>query len=86
MNAPQAPDTKAKAPTRTRKSSEEPRQAADDRLAAEIADELEQRGLPPGAWLVDIGRVRQSLQEADALLRRMEAAIIRAARSSPLDS
>ena len=43
---------------------------------------LEVRGVPQGAWLVDISRVRQSLQEADALLRRLEDAIIRDASSS----
>jgi hypothetical protein len=52
-------------------------------LAAEILDVIETRGLPPGAWLVDIARVRDALQSADALLRRMEEAIIRAARESP---
>jgi hypothetical protein len=42
---------------------------------------LEVRGVPQGAWLVDISRVRQSLQEADGLLRRLEDAIIRDASS-----
>jgi hypothetical protein len=52
-------------------------------IAAEILDGLEERGVPPGAWLVDLARVRDALQSADALLRRMEEAIIRAARESP---
>ncbi len=52
-------------------------------LAAEILHELEERGLPSGAWLVDIGRVRQALHDADDLLRRLEQAIIRSASSSP---
>ncbi len=54
-------------------------------LAAAIVQGLEERGLAPGAWLVDIGRVRHSLREADSLLRRLEDAIIRVAGSSPLD-
>lgn len=57
--------------------------------AAELADEivraLEERGLPAGAWLVDIARVRRALAEADGLLRRLEDAVIRGAESSPLD-
>jgi hypothetical protein len=43
---------------------------------------LEVRGVPQGAWLVDISRVRHSLHEADGLLRRLEDAIIRDASSS----
>jgi hypothetical protein len=43
---------------------------------------LEVRGVPQGAWLVDISRVRHALQEADGLLRRLEDAIIRDASSS----
>jgi hypothetical protein len=43
---------------------------------------LEVRGVPQGAWLVDISRVRSALQEADGLLRRLEDAIIRDASSS----
>jgi hypothetical protein len=54
-------------------------------LAEEIVRALEERGLPPGAWLVDIARVRRALTEADGLLRRLEDAVIRAADSSPLD-
>jgi hypothetical protein len=54
-------------------------------LADEILRGLEERGVPAGAWLVDIGRVRHALREADALLRRLEEAVIRAASSSPLD-
>lgn len=54
-------------------------------LAAEIIRELEHRGVPAGAWLIDIGRVRQSLREADTLLRRLEDAIIRSSSASPLD-
>jgi hypothetical protein len=55
-------------------------------LTNEILLGLEERGVPAGAWLVDIGRVRHALREADALLRRLEEAIIRAASSSPLDA
>ena len=54
-------------------------------LMDEIVQALEERGLPPGAWLMDVARVRKSLQEADALLRRLEDAIIRAAETAPLD-
>jgi hypothetical protein len=55
----------------------EPNELVDNLIAA-----LEVRGVPQGAWLVDISRVRQSLQEADGLLRRLEDAIIRDASSS----
>lgn len=56
-----------------------------ERLAEEILAALEERGVPSGAWLVDIARVRQDLQAADKLLRRLEDAIIRSASSSPLE-
>jgi hypothetical protein len=56
-----------------------------ERLAAEILAALEERGVPSGAWLVDIARVRQDLQAADTLLRRLEDAIIRSANPSPLE-
>jgi hypothetical protein len=52
-------------------------------LVERLIDALEVRGVPQGAWLVDISRVRQSLQEADGLLRRLEDAIIRDASSPP---
>jgi hypothetical protein len=45
----------------------------------ELVDALEERGLPQGLWLVQIAQVRQSLQAADALMRRLETAIIRSA-------
>ena len=51
-------------------------------LAAEIVRALEERGLPPGTWLVDIAKARLALQEADSLLRRLESAIIRSASGS----
>lgn len=54
-------------------------------LAEEIIHGLEERGVPSGAWLIDVARVRQSLREADDLLRRLEDAIIRSAATSPLD-
>ena len=64
-----------------------PLQAAErESLAAEILQTLEERGLPGGAWLIDIGRARHALQEADSLLRRLEDAIVRSASSSPLDA
>jgi hypothetical protein len=48
-------------------------------LAEEIMRLLEERGVPSGAWLVDIAQARTALREADALLRRLEEAIVRAA-------
>jgi hypothetical protein len=55
-------------------------------LAEEVLKLLEERGVPSGAWLVDIAQVRSSLREADALLRRLEEAIVRSAGSAgPLD-
>ena len=54
-------------------------------LVGEILRGLEERGVPAGAWLVDIAHVRRSLRDADTLLRRLEDAIIRASESSPLD-
>jgi hypothetical protein len=51
----------------------------------ELLVELEARGIPSGAWLLDIARVRHALQEADSLLRRLEDAIVRNAASSPLE-
>jgi hypothetical protein len=61
-----------------------PRPAADARegLAEEILRLLEERGVPSGAWLVDIAQARTALREADALLRRLEEAIVRAAASA----
>ncbi len=40
-------------------------------------------GVPAGTWLVDVAVVRQSLRDADDLLRRLEDAIIRAASPAP---
>lgn len=55
-------------------------------LTEEIVSALEERGLPQGAWLVDVVRVRQALRDADTLLRRLEEAIIRAASAAPRDA
>jgi hypothetical protein len=52
-----------------------------EELVESLLNALEARGVPQGAWLVDINRIRQALQEADSLLRRLEDAIIRAASS-----
>jgi hypothetical protein len=52
-------------------------------LAQEIMRLLEERGVPSGAWLVDIAQARTALREADALLRRLEDAIVRAAAAEP---
>jgi hypothetical protein len=51
-------------------------------LAEEIMRLLEERGVPSGAWLVDIAQARTALREADALLRRLEDALVRAAASA----
>jgi hypothetical protein len=48
-------------------------------VAEQVLRLLEERGVPSGAWLVDIGQTRQALRDADALLRRLEDAIIRSA-------
>ena len=61
------------------------RQVGASELAGEIVRELEQRGVPAGAWLFDIARVRQSLREADTLLRRLEDAIISSQSPASLD-
>jgi hypothetical protein len=53
-------------------------------LVDDLVERLDQRGVPEGAWLVEIAQVRASLRSADDLLRRLEAAMIRgAARSTP---
>ena len=54
-------------------------------LAEEILRLLEQRGVPSGAWLIDIAQVRSALRDADSLLRRLEEAIVRSASANPLD-
>jgi phosphoglycerate dehydrogenase-like enzyme len=54
-------------------------------LAEEVLRLLEERGVPSGAWLVDIAQARGALRQADALLRRLEEAIVRAAAVDPLD-
>ena len=48
-----------------------------DELVESIMDGLEARGVPSGAWLLEIARVRRALHEADTLLRRLEEAVIR---------
>ena len=48
-------------------------------IAEQVLQLLEERGVPSGAWLVDIGQTRQALRDADNLLRRLEDAIVRAA-------
>ena len=52
-------------------------------LVDEIVRRLEERGLPPGAWLADVVQVRRALNEADALLRRLQDAIIESSRPRP---
>lgn len=62
------------------------RQADATELAGEIVRELEQLRVRAGAWFFDIARVRQSLREADTLLRRLEDAIIRSQPPASLDA
>ena len=52
-------------------------------LVDEIVRRLEERGLPPGAWLADVVQVRRALHEADGLLRRLQNAIIEGSRPRP---
>ncbi|HEV8686167.1 MAG TPA: hypothetical protein VGQ84_02765 [Gaiellaceae bacterium] len=52
-------------------------------LAAQMLAAIEELGVPTGAWLVDIDRMREDLDHTQTVLRRMENAIIRAAK--PLD-
>jgi hypothetical protein len=68
-------------------STESPEFLAAERseLVEEIVSELQARGVPSGAWLLDVAKVRQSLREADNLMRRLEDAIIRSSASAPLD-
>ena len=54
-------------------------------LAEEVLRLLEQRGVPAGTWLVDLAQARGALRQADALLRRLEEAIVRSAAGDPLD-
>jgi hypothetical protein len=54
-------------------------------LVEELLSELQTRGIPSGAWLLDVAKVRQSLREADNLMRRLEDAIIRSSANAPLD-
>ena len=53
-------------------------------LAEEVLRLLEERGVPSGTWLVDIAQARGALRQADALLRRLEEAIVRSAAADPL--
>lgn len=57
----------------------EPAVPLNERDREDLIDELVARlridGVPKGAWLFDIGRVRAALREADELLLRLERAI-----------
>lgn len=46
-------------------------------IAAQTLAAIEELGVPSGAWLVDLARMRADLQHTDKVLRRMENAIIR---------
>ena len=59
---------------------EEPAEAMEPQSVAErVLQLLEERGVPSGTWLVDIAQTRRALRDADALLRRLEDAIVRTA-------
>lgn len=58
-------------------TEDERRALVDDIVAA-----LDERGAPPGVWLVEIEQVRQSLRAADTLLLRIHDAITRHATRS----
>ena len=59
---------------------EEPAGAMEPQSVAErVLQLLEERGVPSGTWLVDIAQTRRALRDADALLRRLEDAIVRTA-------
>lgn len=47
-----------------------------ERIVDDLLERLRSEGVPAGMWLVDIARVRQSLQDADSLLRRLAEAIL----------
>jgi hypothetical protein len=52
-----------------------------DELARDLLERLEERGLPQGAWLIEIDEVRDALHRADAILLRLHDAIVRAAEA-----
>jgi hypothetical protein len=54
-------------------------------IAKAVADELELRGVPAGARVIEIDQARRSLHETDDLLRRIREATIRQVRERPLD-
>ena len=59
---------------------EEPAEAMEPQIIADrVLQLLEERGVPSGTWLVDIAQTRRALRDADALLRRLEDAIVRTA-------
>jgi hypothetical protein len=72
-------------PAKPPETAQQPKRTEREELADEILRLLEERGVPSGAWLVDIAQARNALQSTDALLRRLEAAIIRSATSAPSD-
>jgi hypothetical protein len=80
---------KREAPTEAPRTRTPPSLALDaapvsesDELLERLLAAIDARGIPEGAWLIDIARVRRALQDADALLRRLEDAVIRGASSS----
>lgn len=52
-----------------------------DELVDDLLRRMEERGVPQGAWLVDITHARASLrrayEETDALLERLQEAVMR---------
>lgn len=62
---------------------DDPREQEERDLVSELLERLEERGVPQGAWLVEIAQVRDALRRADSLLRKLEDAIIRDVSSPP---
>jgi hypothetical protein len=54
-----------------------------DELLEALLARLREEGVPAGAWLVDISKVRQALREADELLAELQRAIERGLRQGP---
>jgi len=48
-------------------------------LVDDLVSRLRVEGAPAGTWLIDIGRVRSALRDADSLLFRLQEAIVEGA-------
>lgn len=51
-------------------------------LLEELLRALDERGVPAGAWVVEIDQARDALAGVDELLRRLRSAILRGSGSS----